>query len=274
MDYPIVESIKSLLPVVDELIVGVGQSEDSTKELILGINDPKIKVFDSYWDTAKTKGGLILSEKTNEALAHCANDWCIYLQGDEVLHENDYPQIRSSLEKYETDGQVQGLLFKYIHFYGGYDTIATARNWYRNEIRAIKKSTGIQSVGDAQGFRVNGEKAYVRDSGARVFHYGWVKPPEKMRTKKKLLDRWWHGNNKDAENEVFDYDRSFGMRPFKGQHPQIMNERIKKQNWKFDARMRWSDWDLKNINYLASDVFEKIFRFRIGEYKNYRLIKS
>ncbi len=273
MDYPIVEAIKSLLPLVDEMVVGVGQSEDGTKSLIESINDPKIKIFDAHWDLNKTKGGLILSEKTNEALARCANNWCLYIQGDEVLHEEDYPKLRANLKKFENDPQVQGLLFKYTHFYGSYDVIATSRNWYRSEIRAIKKDTGIQSVGDAQGFRVHGQKAYVRNSGARVFHYGWVKPPESMRTKKKLLDRLWHGTNRDEENKSFDFQRSYGLRKFKGPHPKVMQPRVAKQSWKFSPNMRLSDWDLTNVNYLASDVFEKVFRFRIGEYKNYRLIK-
>ncbi len=273
MDYPVVESIKSLLPLVDEMIVGVGQSEDGTRELIASIGDSKIKIFDSYWDTNKTQGGLILSEKTNEALAHCANDWCVYLQGDEVLHEADLNSLRQNLIKYENDKQVQGLLFKYLHFYGSYEVIATSRNWYRSEIRAIKKHTGIQSVGDAQGFRVNAQKAYVRDSGARVFHYGWVKPPENMRTKKKLLDRWWHGTKKDEENKNFEFKKSYGLRKFKGAHPQVMATRIIKQGWTFSHKMSLNDWNLTNLNYFASDVFERVFKFRIGEYKNYRLLK-
>jgi chromosomal replication initiator protein len=67
MGYPIVESIKSLLPLVDEMIVGVGQSDDQTKAVIEGIGDPKLKLFDSIWNKSKTTGGLILSEKTKHA---------------------------------------------------------------------------------------------------------------------------------------------------------------------------------------------------------------
>src|SRR4051812_9183951 len=89
MGYPVVQSIRSILPLVDEFVIGVGQSEDGTKDLLASINDPKIRLFDSHWDTGKTKGGLMLSEKTNEALDRCSNDWCFYLQADEVVHEQD-----------------------------------------------------------------------------------------------------------------------------------------------------------------------------------------
>jgi len=274
MDYPIVESIKSLLPIVDEYIVAVGQSDDQTRDLIAAIGSDKIKIIDTFWDTKKTSGGLILSEKTNEALQHCSHDWCFYLQADEVIHEEDWESIRQSLVMHSNDPRVEGLLFKYIHFYGSHHVIATARNWYRQEIRLVRKSTGIQSHGDAQGFRVDGRKAFVKPTRARVFHYGWAKPPEQMGQKNKLLSRWWHGNKLDNAFDQFQYSNDYGLKKFTGTHPKVMRERVAAQTWNFDPKKHWSDWNLKELNYLASDIFEFIFRFRIGEYKNYRLLKD
>lgn len=274
MGYPILESIQSVLPIVDEFVIGVGQSTDGTKELVESLKSPKIKIFDSHWDETKTSGGLILSEKTNEALARCQNDWCLYLQADEVLHEQDLAPLVRSMEKFENDSSVHGLLFKYIHFYGSYDRIATSRRWYRNEIRAVKRTTGIQSVGDAQGFRLNGEKAKVRESGARVFHYGWVKPPHLMGQKKKLLDRWWHGSKFDHEAESFRFSPQYGLKKFTGSHPAVMKKRVEQQNWKFEPVRTFSDWTLSDLNLWASDMVEKIIGYRIGEYKNYRLIRK
>jgi len=274
MGYPVLESIRSILPIVDEFVVGVGQSDDQTKDLILSLNDPKIRVFDAFWDTTKTKGGLILSEKTNEALDRCRNDWCFYLQADEVVHEDDLPIIEKTLRTYGDDPEVEGFLFKYVHFYGSYQTIATSRRWYRNEVRIVRKSSGIRSHNDAQGFRVNGEKPKVVMSGARIFHYGWVKPPKKMAVKSKLLNRWWHGNKRDHEFENFEYDRQYGLRPFEGTHPAVMRELVASQDWTFDPTRRLSDWTLKDLNLLASDIFEKIFKYRIGEYRPYRLLKK
>jgi hypothetical protein len=274
MGYPVLESIKSILPLVDEFVVGVGQSDDHTKELIAGIGDSKIKIFDSFWDTAKTKGGLILSEKTNEALDHCSNDWCFYIQADEVVHEMDLPHIYRAIEKYDKNPAVQGLLFKYIHFYGSYSTIATSRKWYRNEVRVVRKSTGIRSHNDAQGFRVQGAKPMVAPSGGRIFHYGWVKPPKVMGQKSKLLNRWWHGNKKDNEFENFQYDRQYGLRRFEGSHPAVMKNLVAAQDWTFDHRRALSDWTLKDVNLWASDAFEKVFRHRIGEYRPYKLVRD
>jgi hypothetical protein len=276
MGYPVLESIKNLLPLVDEFVIGLGQSDDDTRAMLESLQSPKIKIFDSFWDTAKTKGGLILSEKTNEALAKCTHDWCFYIQADEVVHEADLPIVREAIDRASTVSDVQGLLFHYIHFYGSYHTVANSRRWYRNEVRVVKKSSGIQSHNDAQGFRVPTNsgvaKPNVLRTSARIFHYGWVKPPKMMGQKSKLLNRWWHGNKRDHEFENFEYARQYGLRPYTGSHPAVMKPLVESQDWKFDPTRAWSDWTLKDANLWASDMLEKFTGYRIGEYKPYRLI--
>lgn len=278
MGYPVLESIRSVLPLVDEFIVGLGQSDDNTRELIESLKDPKIKIIDTVWDTSKTKGGLILSEKTNEALAHCTHDWCFYIQADEVIHEADLTEIRNSVEAAAQSSEAQssvidGLLFHYIHFYGSYSTVAQSRRWYRNEVRVVRRSSGIQSHADAQGFRVGGAKPRVLRTKARVFHYGWVKPPKMMGQKSKFLNRWWHGNKRDHEFENFEYARQYGLKPFVGTHPEVMKEQIAAQDWTFKTERSLSDWTLKDLNLLASDTLESITGYRIGEYKPYRIVR-
>lgn len=273
MGYPVLESIQSLLPLVDEFVIGLGQSDDDTRQMIESLKSPKIRIFDSIWDTSKTKGGLVLSEKTNEALAQCKHDWCFYIQADEVVHEADLPIVRASIEKANSRPEIQGLLFHYIHFYGSYATIALSRRWYRNEVRVVRRSSGIQSHNDAQGFRVNGAKPVVLRTAARIFHYGWVKTPALMGQKSKLLNRWWHGNKRDHEFENFEYARQYGLRHYNGPHPAVMKELVQSQDWKFDPKRALSDWTLKDVNLWASDVLEKFTGYRIGEYRPYKLVK-
>lgn len=280
MGYPIKESLQSLLPLVDELIIGIGQSDDGTKELINSINNPKIKTFDSIWDTTKTKGGLVLSEKTNEAMARCSGDWCFYLQADEVVHEKDYANLYKSMEAHVNDNQVEGLLFKYIHFYGSYGVVASARNWYRNEVRVIKNRKNLISVGDAQGFRVKMDtqlrKPYVKNANASIYHYGWVKTPAKMGEKNKHMFRWWHGNKYDDAFKDFAYKSGYGLKSYKGSHPAVMSELVKNQNWEFKpltGPASWLGWNAKDFKNLTSDIFEKCTGLRIGEHKNYVLLK-
>src|SRR4051812_21035789 len=182
-DYPFLESLRSLLPLVDELVINVGIGDDNTRDQVELFakqeGQGKVRFFESNWgldDPEKKRGGLILSEQTNLALDQCTGDWCLYLQADEVLHEEDYSKIKKALEKNHPRKEVEGLLFDYVHFYGSYDVIQKTRSAYRREVRAIRRNSGARSQGDAQSFRhPDGKKLNVVKANARVFHYGWVR---------------------------------------------------------------------------------------------------
>ena len=178
-DYPVVEAIKSILPVCDDVYVAVGNSEDSTLELIQSIDKQKIKIIETTWDNSPevNRGGMVFALETNKAFQAIPadSDWAFYIQGDEVIHEKYLGNIYSSMEKYQYDKQVDGLLFNYMHFYGSYDYIGISPKWYRNEIRIIKNDKSIYSFRDAQGFRKGEDlKLNVKPVDAYVYHYGWV----------------------------------------------------------------------------------------------------
>ena len=187
-DYPIVEAILSVLPMVDEMIVAVGDSQDATESLIRSIGDDKVRIVHSTWDLRMRKGGVILAAETNKVLQHVSadTDWIFYIQGDEVIHEQYRDTITDGMKKYMNDTDVEGLLFKYVHFYGTYDYIGDSRKWYNCETRIIRNNRGIYSYRDAQGFRKQGDqKLNVAKLDAAVFHYGWVKHPRDMKIKQK-----------------------------------------------------------------------------------------
>ena len=94
-DYPIYESISSILPLCDELVVAVGKSDDATLDLIKSINSPKIQIIETIWDESQREGGRVLALETDKAFQAISDqaDWCFYIQGDEVIHENDYDNI-------------------------------------------------------------------------------------------------------------------------------------------------------------------------------------
>src|SRR5689334_19405062 len=86
--YPIEEALRSILPLCDEIVVAVGRSEDNTRELVASI-DPKIRILDTVWDDSLREGGKVLAVETDKAYRALDpnSDWCVYIQGDEVLHE-------------------------------------------------------------------------------------------------------------------------------------------------------------------------------------------
>ncbi|MBK7388554.1 MAG: glycosyltransferase family 2 protein [Bacteroidetes bacterium] len=274
-DYPIKEAILSILPLCDEVIVMLGQSEDGTRELLQSISDNRIKIIDSTWDDSLREGGKVLADETNKALSHVAadSDWAFYIQGDEVLHEHSYEAIKDALKKYKDDSNVEGLLFNYRHFYGSYDYVGNSRKWYRKEIRVIKNDKTIKSYKDAQGFRKNGKKLKVKPVYAFIHHYGWVKPPKAMQEKQKEFHKMWHDDKWVEANipklDEFDYSKIDSLAVFRGTHPEVIKERIKRQNWKFTF-----DPTTKKMPLLTSLLHgvEQFTGWRPGEYKNYKII--
>lgn len=273
-DYPFLESIRSLLPLVDELIISAGNSDDKTNELLQSLNNDKIKIIHSVWDDTLREGGQILAVETNKALdaVNPEADWAIYLQADEVIHEDDYLNITSAMKKYLNNKEVEGLLFSYIHFYGSYKYTGNSRRWYRNEIRIIRNDSLIRSYKDAQGFRKSGEKLKVKKIDARIFHYGWVKRPADQAAKLKNFHRLWHDDEKAAKKaggDEFDYSGIDSLDMYQGTHPQVMNERIEKLNWEFNFDVSKNH---KNLKTKLLDSIENLTGYRFFEYKNYKKI--
>jgi len=273
LDYPVVESITSILPLCDEMIVVVGHSDDETEALIRSIDSDKIKIIHSVWDDSLREGGQVLAVETDKAFAAISpdSDWAFYIQADEVVHEKHLPAIREAMQRWKDDKNVDGLLFNYVHFYGTYNYIGDSRRWYRNEIRVVKNDKSIHSWKDAQGFRKDGEKLTVKKIDAEIYHYGWVKSPEKQQEKQKTFHKLWHSDETvkqmTGDADTFDYTGIDSLTLFKGSHPQVMNNRVSSMNWSFEHNIREKKLSLKN---LVMHWVEKITGKRFFEYKNYR----
>ena len=275
-DYPAKESIMSVLPAVDEFIVLVGNSEDETIELIKSIDSDKIKIYHSVWDDNLRQGGKVLADETNKAfnLISQDSDWCFYIQADEVMHEKYIPIVKEEMNKWKENQNVDGLLFNYHHFYGSYDYIGESYRWYRKEIRIIRNNKNIYSYLDAQGFRKNdNQKLNVKLLPAYIYHYGWVREPQKLQQKTEHFSKFWHSDDWIDQNikkaDEFDYSEVDALEKFNGTHPNVMIDRINRKNWQFD-------YDLSKKKYSTKDIIrkigEKLTGKIIGEYKNYKII--
>jgi hypothetical protein len=274
LDYPFIESILSILPICDEMIVVVGDCEDDTREKIMALNEPKIKIIDTVWNPELRTGGAILAEQTNIALSHITGDWGFYIQADEVVHEKYLTEIKNAAEKHLNNPDVEGLLFAYSHFYGSYDYVGISRGWYRHEIRMVKNLPHIKSFKDAQGFRgENNRKLKAKPIDAEVFHYGWVRSPNAQQKKKELMNPLWHDDVWMAENifggEKFRYNRREWLSRFSGTHPEVMKKRIEEMNWKFPYDPSKITIPLKEK---LSFWVERKTGIRIAEYKNYQKV--
>jgi len=285
-DFPFIESISSLLPIADEIIIAVDPGEDNTWEELKKLSDKvgneKIRLIKSVWpidDDGKLTGGKIISEQSNKALDACSGDWCIYLQADEVLHQAEIELLRTTMMTELDNADVEGILFDYFHFYGSYNVVQKTRNAYRREVRAIKRSSGGQSIGDGQSFRKpDGQKLRVVRPGVHIYHYGWVRPQDVMKAKTLEMDELYHGKSDAQSREPhtgknYIYKRFWGLKTFRGTHPKVMEKRIKSMNWNWDLKSSPFFWEWRDLKKILSDGFEKLTGIRPFEYKCYRLIK-
>jgi glycosyltransferase involved in cell wall biosynthesis len=250
-DYPIVEVIKSGLPLVDEFVVNVGQSDDGTLELVRSIGSDKIRIVESFWDDNLKKDGLLFSIETNKALARCTGNWALYLQADEVVHEAEYETIRRSMRDNLANPAVLGLTFRYLHFYGDYFSL---NPWfYHRAVRIIRNDGQVESFGDAVGFCLKADQGYLqtehkdrlRPSGATIYHYGWVRPPRTLQEKFRYQIARHHGDAPTEEDlkrmakDTYEFEEYDIMKNFSGTHPAVMRERVARYPKLKPGRNRW-----------------------------------
>jgi hypothetical protein len=275
-DYPVVEAIKSILPVCNDFVVAVGKSDDNTIDLIQNIDKQKISIIETVWDDSPEmkKGGRVFALETDKAFQAIPadSDWAFYIQGDEVIHEKYLDNIYLSMERFKDDIQVDGLLFNYLHFYGSYDYVGISPNWYRHEIRVIKNDKSIYSYRDAQGFRKEKNiKLNVKPVDAYVYHYGWVKEPGTM--KKKVENAYSFYNEKKLPEKIlsdqgFDFSSIDALSLFAETHPQVMKERIERKNWNFQYDVSLNRLSLR----YKAKIFLKKYLGINTYYENYHII--
>jgi len=274
LDFPIVPAIRSVLEVCDEVVVNVGKSEDGTRELVASLDDPRVRILDSQWDF--TKQNEMLSIETRKAMAACRGRWGIYIQADEVLHETGARLLKDRTAEWDGDERVEGLLVQYLHFYGGFDTLATSRRWYRREVRCIRLGPDIRPYQGAQGFRVGAgyRKIRARLTDAVMFHYGWARPARAIREKyeiSKTIYPW--SKERSAREQAKGYlDWQPLLKPFSGGHPRAALAWIAARAQDPERVIGPRRLKPEHVRFYVSDWIEHLTGTRLFEFRNYRLV--
>ena len=303
--YPLRYAIESILPLVNEFVVALGDSDedDTTREEILKIKSPKIRIIDTIWDIEKYPSGMEHAHQTDIAMKACTGDWLFYLQSDELVHEEDLPVIKQRCAELLDDPEVEGLLFNYRHFWGDYEHIQDNHCWYRKEIRIVKNLPDLHSWESAQSFRIipgfdglnyrqqhNTRKLKVARVNAWIYHYGWVRPPDIMQNKIKAFTAN-HEGTASVERKIrqkkypakFDFGNMSRLTRYSGTHPAALKPWIEKFNWKEELRFSGpatsqNPMTMKHdrIKYRIVSWIEKhiLIGMRLGEFKNYRLLRG
>ena len=243
-DYPLVESIQSILPICDEFIVNVGHGTDDTLKLIESIRDPKIRIIQNAWDLSM--GKEVLSHQTNLALKECKGDWAFYLQADEVIHEHDLKRLLLSMKNYLDDEKAEALRFRWFHFYGSCYRYRVDHGWFQKQDRIIRNNGTIESLGDAWAFkRKDDQPLKIKNTGCFLYHYGWVHSPQVMTQRRVNAERIGFTALKDLERQgEYSYGDLNRFPVYWGTHPQVMQKRLRghtvsEEDWKNIKRKYW-----------------------------------
>jgi hypothetical protein len=257
LNYPVVEAVRSILPICDRFVFAVGKSDDGTRELVASI-DPKVEIIDTEWPALKVDG-KVLSIEANKALAAAEATgctWGFYIQADEVVHEDDLPKIKATCDRYEHETRVKALLFRYLHFVMDYQT--TDPWMYHRASRINRLDHSCEIVGDACGpalKQFDGPRPYldkhhlgkaVEPANARIFHYGWVKTRQQLEEKMRMVEDLWWGTLDEAEKQKRK-NKKFGdflgryrfLKNFRGSHPAVMADKIAAHPPYEPHRNRW-----------------------------------
>ncbi len=248
-DYPVVEAITSILPIVDEFIVNVGKSDDGTLALVQSIDTQKIRIIETSWDETLRTDGKIFGMQQDIALSQCTGDWAMLVQGDEVVHEDDYPEIQNAMARYMDDRNVLGLVLRMRQFKGDYWSLDP---WmYRKATRIIRNHCGVRSAPDGCDFfpedtdRMIKAGPHGRLIKARIFHYGYARPSAALKQKLQYQNSRHHGEVMSEQDIVSDaalrsefptYDI---LKEYKGTHPRVMEARIQSRTPLRRRRNRW-----------------------------------
>ena len=272
LGYPFIQSIKSILPIVDEFIINVGLGEDNTLDEIEKINDPKIRIIQSHWNNNMKDRGFVYGQQKMVAQYNCTGDWAFYIEGDEIYHENDLDRIYMSMKEHLNNSDVEALVFDFYHFYGNGNSYLDSPGWYRAEARIIKNSLRTYAP-DGLFWLVldsnkNGRYPKAKHTGAKCYHYGWVRSEHQMNLKSEKVQKYWGGNAKKIDYSKMDQSI---IREFKGTHPKII------QNWlpndielfKVDPSYKLTN---KQKKHRIMIFFENLFGLELSK-KHFKLVK-
>lgn len=279
LGYPFVESIRSALPIADEYIVAIGPSdedeEDATLRSIEAINDCRIKILKVRWNEKMQTAGFVYGQQKMLAQSQCMGDWAFYLEADEVLHERDLETIKDSMQRHLVDDKVEALVFDYVHFFGSPNYQAVSPGWYKRAPRIIRNSVRtVACDGLFWNVIVNNQKMRwprAALAGAKIYHYGHVRPLEAMNKKQESVERYWNKIPRRLARYQID---PRALRKYTGEHPEIMRDWLaQKADYAFEPDIRYVPtardkrhrWGLLLERFLGLDLSRKHFKLVIRE---------
>ncbi len=272
LGYPFLQSIQSILPIVDEFVVNVGESEDDTLALIQSIESDKIRIIQSKWNDSMQDRGYVYGQQKMIAQFNCTGDWAFYVEGDEVYHEDDLDKIKASMQTHVDNPNIEALILDFYHFYGNANSYLDSPGWYRSEARIIKNS--VRSYAPDGLFWLvlesnkKGRYPRAKHTGVYCYHYGWVRSEDEMNLKSEKVQKYWGG--KPVKIDYSQMDQSI-IKQFSGTHPAVVQDWLPRVEGVFQVDPKYTLTKNKKNNLLMIKL-EKLFGLELSK-KHFKLVK-
>ena len=169
------ESLMSVLPIANELIISEGFSDDDTLHYLMKFKNKykkklPILIYQDRWEE-KSYHGEVITKVSQSAIDKATKDWVLYLQLDEVWHEDSVEHIKSIAASNEWNSAS----FPFFHFTRGWEPSAEG---YKEAIRMIRRGRNIKLMGDAWNFLLDNASP-ISPAGScpkKIYHFNWVFP--------------------------------------------------------------------------------------------------
>jgi len=269
LGYPFIESIKSILEIVDEFVINVGESEDETFELVQAIDSTKIRIINSKWNDSLHTKGYVYGQQKMISQFNCTGDWAFYIEADEVYHEDELNKINNCMKENLDNPNVEALVFDFYHFYGNANSYLDSPGWYRSEARIIKNSIRTYAPDGLFWLVLDNNKKgrypKAKHTGAHCYHYGWVRTEQQMNLKSQRVQKYW--GKKPSKVDYSQIDQSI-IKEFLGEHPAVMQGWLPHENgvYKADSNYVLSKKQkkhrimIKAENFLGLDLSKKHYK--------------
>ena len=166
--YLIAEVIDTLVAISDEVIVCDGFSTDGTFEYLSTRGD--IKLYQDVWDL-QSSNGFEFANITNKGMSRCTGDYIFYLQADELIHEDQYEDLRKLI----LSNEYNSISCKFHHIRYSFDhSLVEGYDLHPSATRASRVVRNKDIYSSSDGFNFDGSIHPQYDSNINIYHYGYI----------------------------------------------------------------------------------------------------
>jgi len=229
-DYSYKEAISCLQELCDKVVILDAGSDDGTAEMLQQYEDQNTMVVClgvDEWE--KQQGREKLSYFQNLALSFLDTDYYFLLQGDEILHEDSFIEVRKAIETGK-----EAFYCKRVNLWGDcnrYINVEPERQPCSTTVIRLAK-TKYRSVGDGESIEAISDISFV--DKIRIYHYGFVRKKEVMKRKvinmqEAVFQLGFHDPKLD-ESETFNSELWFKgseLSPITENYPKFIKDWVK-----------------------------------------------